>query len=99
MNASAIQVQIHGALVQMMQMNHGIFDEASISVIASDTVHEIAGLRPDVRRFRPNVVVRSLRSVLFQEDEWLGSVLSFGEGDDARHHRHHARRSLLDGEL
>jgi hypothetical protein len=24
-----------------------------------------------------------LRSVPFQEDEWLGSVLSFGEGDDA----------------
>jgi uncharacterized protein len=24
-----------------------------------------------------------LRSVPFQEDEWLGGVLSFGEGDDA----------------
>src|ERR1022692_4887605 len=37
----------------------------------------------DVRRFRPNVVVRLLRRVPFQEDEWLGGVLSFGEGDDA----------------
>jgi uncharacterized protein YcbX len=36
-----------------------------------------------VRRFRPNVVVRLLRSVPFQEDEWLGGVLSFGERDDA----------------
>jgi uncharacterized protein YcbX len=36
-----------------------------------------------VRRFRPNVVVRLLRSLPFQEDEWVGSVLSFGEGDDA----------------
>ena len=76
----------HGAPVQMMQLNHGIFDEASISVIASDTVREIgrlAGWSPDVRRFRPNVVVRLLRSGPFQEDEWLGGVLSFGEGDDA----------------
>jgi uncharacterized protein YcbX len=76
----------YGAPVQMMQLNHGIFDEASLSVIASDTVREIArlaGQSPDVRRFRPNVVVRSLRSVPFQEDEWLGGVLSFGEGDDA----------------
>jgi uncharacterized protein len=76
----------YGAPVQMMQLNHGIFDEASISVIAFDTVCEIgrlAGRRPDVRRFRPNVVVRLLRSVPFQEDEWLGGVLSFGEGDDA----------------
>jgi uncharacterized protein YcbX len=76
----------YGAPVEMMQMKHGIFDDASISVIALDTVHEIArlaALSPDVRRFRPNVVVRSLRPVPFQEDEWLGGVLSFGEGDDA----------------
>jgi uncharacterized protein YcbX len=70
----------------MMQLNHGNFDEASISVIAFDTVHEIgrlAGQGLDVRRFRPNVLVRLLQSVPFQEDEWLGGVLSFGEGDDA----------------
>ena len=76
----------YGAPVQMMQLNHGIFDEATISVIASNTVREIgrlAGRSLDVRRFRPNVVVRLLRSVPWQEDEWLGGVLSFGEGDDA----------------
>jgi uncharacterized protein YcbX len=76
----------HGAPVQMMQLKHGIFDDASISVIASETVHEIgrlAGRSPDVRRFRPNLVVRLLRPAPFQEDEWLGGVLSFGEGDDA----------------
>jgi uncharacterized protein YcbX len=76
----------YGAPVQMMQLKHGIFDEASISVIALDTMREIgrlAGLSPDVRRFRPNVVVRLFRSGPFQEDEWLGGVLSFGEGDDA----------------
>lgn len=78
--------RLYGAPVQMMQLNHGIFDEATISVIAMDTVREIerlAGRSLDVRRFRANVVVRLLRSGPFQEDEWLGSVLSFGEGDDA----------------
>ena len=76
----------YGAPVQMMHLRHGIFDDATISVIASDTVREIgrvAGRSLDVRRFRPNVVVRLLRSVPFQEDEWLGGVLSFGEGDGA----------------
>ncbi|HEV8003067.1 MAG TPA: hypothetical protein VGP63_24485 [Planctomycetaceae bacterium] len=76
----------HGTPVQMMYLKHGIFDEASLSVIAFDTVREIgrlAGQSPDVRRFRPNVVVRLLRSVPFQEDEWLGGVLSFGEAEDA----------------
>jgi uncharacterized protein YcbX len=76
----------YGAPVEMMQLRHGIFDEATISVIASDTVREIgrlAGRSLDLRRFRPNVVVRLLRSVPFQEDEWLGGALSFGEGDNA----------------
>src|SRR3984957_19577297 len=76
----------YGAPVQMMQLKHGVFDEASISVIASDTVREIgrlAGQSLDVRRFRPNVVVRLLRSIPFQEDEWVGGVLLFGEGDNA----------------
>ena len=76
----------YGAPVEMMQLKHGIFDEASVSVIAFDTVREIsrlAGQSPDVRRFRPNVLVRSLRPLPFQEDEWVGGVLQFGEGDDA----------------
>jgi len=76
----------YGSPVQMMQLNHGIFDEASISVIASDTVREIgrlAGRSVDVRRFRPNVVVRLQQPVPFQEDGWLGGVLSFGESINA----------------
>ena len=76
----------HRAPVQMMQLKHGIFDDASISVITSDTVREVcrlAGRNADVRRFRPNIVVRSIRAVPFEEDEWLGGVLTFGEADDA----------------
>ncbi len=76
----------HGAPVEMMQLKHGIFDDASISVIASETVREIgrlAGRSADIRRFRPNIVVRSTRAVPFEEDQWLGGVLTFGEADDA----------------
>ena len=76
----------YGAPVQMMQLNHGIFDEADISLIAQDTVREIerlAGRNLNVRRFRPNSVIRLLQSTPFQEDEWLGDVLSFGEEDTA----------------
>jgi len=74
------------APVQMMQLRQGLFDEASISVITSDTVAEVcrlAGTRADVRRFRPNVLVRSTRGIPFEEDEWVGGALMFGAGDDA----------------
>jgi len=76
----------YGAPVQMMQLRHGIFDEATISVIATDTVNEIsrlAGQRPEVRRFRPNVLVRLLRPVPFHEEQWLNGALQFGDADDA----------------
>ena len=76
----------YGAPVQMMQLRHGIFDDASISVIASATVDEIgrlAGRSADVRRFRPNIVIRPTRPLPFDEDRWVGGVLTFGEEDDA----------------
>ncbi len=92
----------YGAPVQMMQLNHGIFDEASISVIASDTVREIcrlAGRSADVRRFRPNIVVRPTRGRL-RGGSMGGRCAHFRRsGRCARRHRHDARRSLRDGEL
>jgi hypothetical protein len=76
----------HGSPVEMVHLNRGIFDEASISLITSTTVGEIGRLaaqRPDVRRFRPNILLASSRSVLFEEDGWVGGVLSFGEANEA----------------
>src|SRR5262245_37896272 len=70
----------YGGPVEIMQLKHGIFDEAAISVITSDTSRQIcqlAGTRPDVRRFRPNIVVRSTSAVAFEEDGWVGGTLSF----------------------
>jgi hypothetical protein len=76
----------HGSPVEMTHLRNGIFDDASLSVIASATIDEIGRLaaqRLDVRRFRPNVVMTTLRSIPFEEDEWVGGVLSFGEGSEA----------------
>jgi uncharacterized protein YcbX len=76
----------HGSPVEMVHLNRGIFDEASISLITSTTVGETCSLAaqpPDVRRFRPNILIASARSVPFEEDEWVGGVLSFGESREA----------------
>jgi uncharacterized protein len=75
----------HGRPVEMMHIRHGVFDDASISVITSDTVREVcrlAGTSADVRRFRPNILVRSVRAVPFEENEWLDGLLTFGEATD-----------------
>lgn len=76
----------YGSPVQMGQLKDGIFDDASISVIATDTVDEIcklAAVAPDARRFRPNIVARLEGAEPFREDRWLGGVLTFGDGADA----------------
>jgi uncharacterized protein len=76
----------HGSPVEMMHLSRGIFDEASVSLMTSVTVGEIGRLaeqRPDVRRFRPNILIASPGSTPFEEDEWVGGVLSFGETDEA----------------
>lgn len=76
----------HGSPLEMTYLNRGIFDEASVSLITSTTVAEagrLAARRTDVRRFRPNILIASARSIPFEEDEWVGGVLTFGEDSDA----------------
>jgi uncharacterized protein YcbX len=76
----------YGSSVEMMQLKDGIFDDAHISVITSQTIGEVcrlAGKDADARRFRPNLLVRAAREAPFAENDWLGGVLTFGEGSDA----------------
>lgn len=75
-----------GEPVEMMHLDRGIFDETPVSVIAAGTIAEVcrlAGCEADVRRFRPNVLVRTAGAKPFEEDTWVGGTLVFGESDDA----------------
>jgi uncharacterized protein YcbX len=76
--------QRFGSPVDVMQLKHGIFDEAAISVISLATIAGIgreAGLDLDRRRFRANIVIETERSERFLEDEWVGGTLVFGDSD------------------
>jgi uncharacterized protein YcbX len=76
----------HGAAVQMTHLKHGIFDDATVSVIAAGTVDELgrlSGHPADVRRFRPNILVRTTTATPFEEDGWVGGVLTFGHAGAA----------------
>ncbi len=75
-----------GTPVEMMQLRHGMFDETPISIITSDTIREIGRLAEhdaDIRRFRPNIVVRSANPVPFEEDGWVGGTVAIRDAADA----------------
>jgi uncharacterized protein YcbX len=76
----------HGAEVQLMQFKHGIFDEASISIISLATIRRLeqeAGRPLEIQRFRPNLVIETVSDEPFGEDNWVGKSLVFGAAADA----------------
>ena len=71
----------HRADVELMQLSHGIFDEAGVSAITLGTIRSIAreaGHDADVRRFRPNLLIDTRGAQPFEEDRWVGKILEFG---------------------
>jgi uncharacterized protein YcbX len=72
----------YGSDVELMNLKHGIFDEACISVISLGTVRGIereSGREVDLRRFRPNIVIETDSAEPFEENRWVGRTLMFGE--------------------
>lgn len=71
-----------GSAVELMMLKHGIFDDASVSAISLATVAGVArgaGMDPDPRRFRANVVLETPGAGPFLEDGWVGGTLEFGD--------------------
>jgi len=73
-----------GSTVELMKLKHGIFDEASVSVINLATISAIGrevGEDLDTRRFRANIVIATDATEPFLEDSWIGGRLVFGSDD------------------
>jgi len=73
-----------GSPVELMKLKHGIFDEASVSVISLATISGIGcelGQELDTRRFRANIVVATDSTEPFLEDRWIGGRLVFGSNE------------------
>jgi uncharacterized protein len=71
-----------GSAVELMKLKHGIFDDASVSVINLATISAIGrevGADLDTRRFRANIVIASDSTEAFLEDSWIGGRLIFGD--------------------
>ena len=73
-----------GSSVELMKFKHGIFDDASVSVISLATIAGIgaeAGVHLDRRRFRANIVLETRDPEPFLEDGWVGGTLVFGNSE------------------
>jgi uncharacterized protein len=73
-----------GNPVELMKLKHGIFDDATVSVIDLATISAIgreAEQELDTRRFRANVVIASEMAEPFREDQWVGGRLVFGDNE------------------
>jgi uncharacterized protein len=71
----------HRAALELTHLSQGVFDEAAISAITWGTIRSIsreAGSAPDLRRFRPNLVIDTSAAEPFEEDRWVGHLLEFG---------------------
>ncbi|MGK2857681.1 MAG: MOSC domain-containing protein [Thermoanaerobaculia bacterium] len=71
-----------GSGVELMKLKHGIFDDASVSIISLATISGIGrevGVDLDRRRFRANIVLDTRAVEPFLEDEWVGGTLVFGD--------------------
>jgi hypothetical protein len=87
LRSAALETEIaerYGGRLELMQLKHGIFDDASVSVISRATIAAIgreAGMELDPRRFRTNVLLETHDREPFEEDGWVGGRLVFGESE------------------
>jgi uncharacterized protein YcbX len=71
-----------GEGVRLLRQTRGIFDALPLSLISTSTINALSaltGIPLQPRRFRPNIVIQTLDDADYPEDNWVGSVLSFGD--------------------
>lgn len=76
-----------GVGVEVMDLKNGVFDDADVSVISAATVDAIcreAGVPGDPRRFRANILLQTVDSSEFMEEQWIGGSLVFGGSSGPR---------------
>jgi uncharacterized protein YcbX len=72
--------------VHLLQSNRGIPDSAGVSILGAATVRDLGariGATLDPLRFRPNILVETIGDGPYDEETWLGGLLTFGDRADS----------------
>jgi uncharacterized protein YcbX len=75
----------YGDAIYLIQSNRGIPDSAGVSILGTATVADLSarvGADLDPIRFRPNILVETAGGQPYEEEDWLGGLLIFGESAD-----------------
>lgn len=77
----ALASQLWPAGARVLRQDRGVFDTFPISLITVQTIRHLersVGQTLDVRRFRPNLLIKATGDEPFSEDQWVGRVLRIG---------------------
>lgn len=75
-----------GKPIHLMQLNRGVYDDTSFSLISTGTLSAISDMFDtplDKRRFRQNLIIETAAGYPYLEEEWLGRTLTFGQREDS----------------
>jgi uncharacterized protein YcbX len=74
--------QRSGIAVELMKFKNGLFDDGAVSLISVGTIGAIgreAEMELDRRRMRANIVIETDSGRAFEEDDWVGATIVFGD--------------------
>jgi uncharacterized protein len=75
-----------GKKLTVVRMGRGAYHSMPVSLISTASIAELSkvyGEELDPLRFRMNLVVETNSGVPFEEDNWVGKMISFGESSDS----------------
>jgi uncharacterized protein len=74
-----------GKTLAVIKLGRGAYHSMPVSLLSLGSVKEIEkniGASIDIRRFRENVVIETVKGLPFEEDSWIGKLLSFGDTEE-----------------
>jgi uncharacterized protein len=77
--------KVTGKTLAVITLGRGAYHSMPVSLLSLGSVKEMEkniGTAIDVRRFRENVVIETVNGLPYEEDSWIGKLLSFGDTED-----------------
>lgn len=75
-----------GRALALVKMGRGAYHSMPVSLLSMGSVRAVGGVlaeEVDIRRFRENIVIETIKGEAFEEDGWIGEELIFGDREDS----------------